>query len=73
LLNLGDLVSQVATALVNEKDRLNYKAILDNWFLFVSNPDENIQQANNELVDQDTFMVVVNGLQDLVDNGATCH
>jgi hypothetical protein len=28
------------------------------------------QQANNELVDQGTFMVVVNGLQALADNGA---
>jgi hypothetical protein len=69
-LNSGDLVSQAATALANEKDELNHKAVLDNQFLFVSNPDENVQQANNELVDQGTFMVVVNGLQALVDNGA---
>jgi hypothetical protein len=69
-LNSRDLVSQAATALANEKDELNHKAVLDNQFLFVSNPDENIQQANNELVDQGTFMVVVNGLQALVDNGA---
>jgi hypothetical protein len=69
-LNSEDLVSQAATALANEMDELNQKAVLDNQFLFVSNPDENIQQANNELVDQGTFMVVVNGLQALVDNGA---
>ena len=69
-LNSGDLVSQAATALANEKDELNHKAVLDNQFVFVSNPDENVQQANNVLVDQGTFMVVVNGLQGLVDNGA---
>ena len=69
-LNSGDLVSQAATALANEKDELNHKAVFDNQFVFVSNPDENVQQANNELVDQGTFMVVVNGLQALVDNGA---
>ncbi|KAH8653966.1 hypothetical protein BGZ60DRAFT_419069 [Tricladium varicosporioides] len=69
-LNPGDLVSQAATALENEKDELNHKAVLDNKFLFVSNPDENVQQANSKLVDQGTFMVVVNGLQALVDNGA---
>lgn len=69
-LNSGNLVSQAATALANEKDELNHKAVLDNQFVFVSNPDENVQQANNVLVDQGTFMVVVNGLQALVDNGA---
>ncbi|KAH8650343.1 hypothetical protein BGZ60DRAFT_534431 [Tricladium varicosporioides] len=69
-LNPGDLVSQAATALANEKDELNHKAVLDNQFVFVSNPDENVQQANNVLVDQGTFMIVVNGLQALVDNGA---
>lgn len=69
-LNSGDLVSQAAIALANEKDELNHKAVLDNQFVFVSNPDENVQQANNKLVDQGTFMVVVNGLQALVDNGS---
>ena len=63
-------MSQAATALVNEKDELNHKAVLDNQFVFVSNPDKTVQQANNKLVDQGTFMVVVNGLQALVDNGA---
>jgi hypothetical protein len=65
-LNSGDLVSQAATALANEKDELNHKAVLDNQFVFVSNPDKNVQQANNELVDHGTFMVVVNGLHALV-------
>ncbi|KAH8650254.1 hypothetical protein BGZ60DRAFT_437038 [Tricladium varicosporioides] len=69
-LNSGDLVSQAATALANEKDELNHKAVLDNQFVFVSNPDENVRQANNVLVDQGIFMMVVNGLQALVDNGA---
>jgi hypothetical protein len=69
-LNSGDLVSQAATALANEKDELNHKGVLDNQFVLVSNPDENVQQANNVLVDQGAFMVVVNGLQALIENGA---
>ena len=68
--NSGDLVSQAVTALANEKDELNRKTVLDNQFLFVSRPDENVQQANIEMVGQGTFMVVVNGLQALADNGA---
>jgi hypothetical protein len=69
-LNSRDLVSQAAIALANEKDELCHKAVLDNQFIFVSNPDKNVQHANNELVDQGTFLAVVNGLQALVDNGA---
>ncbi|KAH8586723.1 hypothetical protein B0O99DRAFT_50154 [Bisporella sp. PMI_857] len=69
-LNSRDLVSQAAIALANEKDELSHKAVLDNQFIFVSNPDKNVQHANNELVDQGTFLAVVNGLQALVDNGA---
>jgi hypothetical protein len=69
-LNSRDLVSQAAIALANEKDELSHKAVLDNQFIFVSNPDTNVQHANNELVDQGTFLAVVNGLQALVDNGA---
>ena len=55
-LNSRDLVSQAATALANKKDELIHKAVLDNQFVFASNPDENVQQANNELVDQGTFI-----------------
>ena len=59
LLNSGDLVSQAATALANEKDELIHKAVLDNQFLFVTDPNKNVQQANDKLVGYGTFNVVV--------------
>jgi len=70
-LDSGDLVTQATTALANEKDELIHKAVLDNQFLSVSNPDPNVQQANDTLVGQGTFMFVVNGLQALATNGAS--
>jgi hypothetical protein len=64
-----DLVAQAETAFTNEYDELYHKAVLDNQFVFVANPDANVQQANNELVDQGTFNVVLAGLQNLKANG----
>lgn len=63
-----DLVTQAATALANEKDELLHKMVLDNEFLS-SNPS--VQQANDVLVNQGKFQDVVNGLQDLADNGGS--
>jgi hypothetical protein len=65
-LDQADLTAQAGIALAAEKDELNWKAVLDSQFVFVSNPD-----SAAVLVDQGTFQIVVNGLQNLADNGAT--
>jgi hypothetical protein len=70
-LDQADLTAQAGIALAAEKDELNWKAVLDSQFVFVSNPDSAVQVANAVLVDQVTFQIVVNGLQNLADNGAT--
>ena len=64
------LANQAQAALNAENDELTWKAALDSVFVFVDNPDPTVQVANGVLVDQGTFMIVVNGLQDLATNGA---
>jgi hypothetical protein len=49
-------------------DELTHKAVLDSQFVFVQNPNAEVQQANNELVGQGTSAEVVSGLQNLADD-----
>jgi hypothetical protein len=61
-----DLATQAGLALGFENDELNHKNVID--AALGNNP--NIQKANNTLVVQGTFQVVVNGLMDLATNGS---
>jgi len=65
-----DLANAAASALASENDELIHKGVLDAAFLTVINLDPNVLTANATLVDQGTFVFVVNGLMDLATNGA---
>ena len=66
----SDLATQAATALSNELDELTHKAILDEQFNTADNPG--VEQANNVLAGpQQTFQIVVDGLTNLANNGAS--
>jgi hypothetical protein len=70
-LSSQDLASQAAIALNNENDELSHKAVFDAMFVNVAIPDSNVVAANTVLVTQQTFQFVVDGLTDLMTNGAT--
>ncbi|KAJ9616748.1 hypothetical protein H2200_000467 [Cladophialophora chaetospira] len=64
------LVAHATTALNAEKDELNHKAVLDAFFSG-ANANPLITTANNVLVGEGTFNVVVQRLQEFVDHGLT--
>ncbi|KAI0905775.1 hypothetical protein F4824DRAFT_138035 [Ustulina deusta] len=63
----SDLAAAAKVALDAENDELLHKKVLDQTF----SADPRIVGANNVLVTQGTFQVVVDALQDFADNGAS--
>jgi hypothetical protein len=55
----ANLVAQAQLALNAELDELNHKAVLDGAFLNVVSPNPTIVQANDVLVEEQTFNNVV--------------
>ncbi|KAF2230802.1 hypothetical protein EV356DRAFT_519317 [Viridothelium virens] len=62
-----DLLNDAASAFSSENDELNWKAVIDSSDLAFEDP--RIAQANDTLVTQGTFQMVVQGLQDISING----
>ncbi|EXJ56206.1 uncharacterized protein A1O5_12662 [Cladophialophora psammophila CBS 110553] len=70
-----DLANAAASALTSEGDELTQKGVLDAVFRTLGSGEAggaltDITAANTTLVEQGTFQFVVNGLNDLVINGA---
>jgi hypothetical protein len=65
-----NLLSKGVFALNAEKDELDHKMILDNFFIFETRtPNEDVIEAFNILVTEGKFQKVVDGLQDISTTG----
>ncbi|KAE9376478.1 hypothetical protein N431DRAFT_529531 [Stipitochalara longipes BDJ] len=64
-----NLANAAQTALNAQNNELTQKAVLDDEFISVTNPNPTVQTANAVLINQGTFQFVVSGLQTLATNG----
>jgi hypothetical protein len=66
----GNLLTNAADALAAEIDETNHKGVLDNFFIFGTNaPNQDVINAYNVLVTQQTFQMVVDKLSDISTTG----